>query len=244
MNSLFEQFEIDVYYIIMTKFFDVSITTVTIYLTSMMVIVIGMYKVSLYKATLIGGNNWQSVGEMIYEFIVDLIIEQVGKPGIIFFPFIMSLFLFVLTLNVMGLVPLSFTITGQLLITFSLAITIMIGITIWGFRIHGIKFLNIFVPSGIEAWLLPLLVFIEIMSYVLRPISLAVRLFANMLAGHLLIHIIGVAAIYLMKFYFIGILPWICVIAFMFLELGIAFLQAYVFVLLTLIYIANIINLH
>lgn len=244
MNSLFEQFEIDVYYIIMTKFFDVSITTVTIYLTSMMVIVIGMYKVSLYKATLIGGNNWQSVGEMIYEFIVDLIIEQVGKPGIIFFPFIMSLFLFVLTLNVMGLVPLSFTITGQLLITFSLAITIMIGITIWGFRIHGMKFLKMFVPSGIEPWLLPLLVFIEIMSYVLRPISLAVRLFANMLAGHLLIHIIGVAAIYLMKFYFIGILPWICVIAFMFLELGIAFLQAYVFVLLTLIYIANIINLH
>src|SRR4051812_9813376 len=109
MNSLFEQFEIDVYYIIMTKFFDVSITTVTIYLTSMMVIVIGMYKVSLYKATLIDGNNWQSIGEMIYEFIVDLIIEQVGKPGIIFFPFIMSLFLFVLTLNIMGLVPLSFT---------------------------------------------------------------------------------------------------------------------------------------
>ncbi|KAN0033202.1 hypothetical protein ACTFIV_011304 [Dictyostelium citrinum] len=244
MKSLFEQFEIDLYCIIITRFFDVSITTITVYLGLLMVIVIGMYKVSLYKATLIGNNNWQHIGEMIYEFVVDLILEQVGKPGILFFPFIMSLFLFVLTLNVMGLIPLSFTVTGQLLVTFTLAITIMIGITIWGFRIHGIKFLNIFVPSGIEPWLLPLLVFIEIMSYVLRPISLAVRLFANMLAGHLLIHIIGVAAIYLMQFYFIGILPWICVIAFMFLELGIAFLQAYVFVLLTLIYIANIINLH
>ncbi|KAM9967926.1 hypothetical protein ACTFIW_000847 [Dictyostelium discoideum] len=182
-----------------------------------------MYKASLYKATLIGENNWQNIGEMIYEFIVDLIIEQVGKSGILFFPFIMSLFLFVLTLNVMGLVPLSFTVTGQLLVTFTLAITIMIGITIWGFRIHGIKFLKMFVPSGIEPWLLPLLVFIEIMSYVLRPISLAVRLFANMLAGHLLIHIIGVAAIYLMQFYLIGILPWICVIAFMFLELELHF---------------------
>jgi len=243
MKSLFEQFELNVYSVKLTPFFDLSITTITIYLFGMIVIVIGLFTTVLSKATIIG-TKWQTISEMIYEFVVDLVLQQVGKPAIIFFPLIMSLFIFILSFNLIGLVPLSFTITGQFMVTFTLAIILMIGLTIYGFRLHGIKFLKMFVPSGIEPWLLPLLVLIEIMSYLLRPISLAVRLFANMLAGHLLIHIIGVAAIYLFQFYYIGFLPWIFVLAFMLLETGIAFLQAYVFVLLFLIYISNIIQLH
>nr|YP_209578.1 ATP synthase F0 subunit a [Heterostelium pallidum]AAU00593.1 ATP synthase F0 subunit a [Heterostelium pallidum] len=243
MKSTFEQFEITPYMVFISKYYDFSITTITMYIGCAIVIVIGLFSLMIYKATLIG-NNWQNFGELFYEFFIDLIIEQTGKPGILFFPLIFTIFLFVLILNVLGLVPLSFTVTGQIIITFSLAIILMIGITIFGFRVHGIKFINLFIPSGIEAWLLPLLIFIEFMSYCLRPLSLAVRLFANMLAGHILLHIVGGAAIFLFKYCYIGLLPWVFVCAFSLLEIGISFLQAYVFSILVVIYISNIIYLH
>nr|YP_001876536.1 ATPase subunit 6 [Cavenderia fasciculata]ABX45210.1 ATPase subunit 6 [Cavenderia fasciculata] len=243
MKSTFEQFEISPYLSMVTKYFDISVTTITMYLGCAIVIVIGIFSLMVHKATLIG-NKWQNFGELFYEFFIDLLLVQIGKAGILFFPLIFAIFVFILILNLMGLVPLSFTITGQIMITFSLAIIILIGLTIFGFRIHGIKFVNLFIPSGLNPGLVPLLVCIEIMSYLLRPISLAVRLFANMLAGHILLHIIGGAAIVLFQYFYVGLLPWVCVCAFSLLELGIAFLQAYVFSILVVIYISNIIYLH
>ena len=170
-------------------------------------------------------------------------------PIPIAFPFIFSLFMFVLFCNMLGMIPYTFTVTSHIIVTFALAIVIFFGVTIIGFVVHGIKYFNFFVPKGVPKALLPLLVIIEVISYLTRPVSLSVRLFANMMAGHTMLKVFGffVAGMFFSGNIFIsplGIAPLAFIVAFTGLEILVAFLQAYVFAILTCIYLNDAIHMH
>ncbi len=189
----------------------------------------------------------QSVAELSYEFVANMVRENVGSNGRQYFPFIFSLFMFILFANMLGMVPYSFTVTSHIIVTFALAIVVFIGVTIIAIARNGIHFFTHFMPAGVPMWLAPLIVPIEIISYLTRPISLSLRLGANMLAGHTtmkvfagfvgsLIGLGGAAAA-------TGILPLIMVTALTALEFLIAFLQAYVFAILTCLYLSEAVNM-
>ncbi len=186
-------------------------------------------------------GRWQSLGEMAYEFIANMIDENVGKEGQAYFPFVFTLFMFILFGNLLGLIPYSFTFTSHIIVTFALAALVFIGVTIIGIVRHGFHFLSLFVPHGVPKVLLLLLVPIEVLSYFIRPFTLSIRLFANMLAGHTMLAIFGgfVAAIGLL-----GIIPLGVDVLLIFLELLVAVLQAYVFTILTCLYLHDAIHLH
>lgn len=244
--SPFEQFELNVFYPIFGKNtnFDISITNTTITLIFAVSLIALLLVFSIYNAKVLP-SRWQSIVELIYKFVQTLIKEQTGARGQPYFPLIFTVFLFILFLNLIGLMPYGFTVTAQVAVTGTLALSFFIGLTIIGFKEQGISFLKLFVPSGIPMWLLPLLIVIEIMSYSLRPLSLAIRLFANMLAGHVLLHIIaGAALVALSKNILLAVAPWLFITAFMVLEIGIAFLQAYVFSILLCIYLHDSIYGH
>src|ERR1700712_5203762 len=188
----------------------------------------------------------QSVAEISYEFVANTIRSTAGAEGMKFFPLIFSLFMFVAVSNMIGIIPYNFTIASHLIVTAALAFLVFFTVLIYGFYKNGLKFFKLFVPSGIPIFILPLVVFIEVFSFFLRPISHSVRLFANMLAGHIALKVfagfipllagIGIAG------YFGAVLPLFMVIALTALELLVAFLQAYVFTILTCIYINDAIH--
>lgn len=187
-------------------------------------------------------TRMQSVAEISYEFVANMVRDNVGSAGQRYFPFIFSLFMFVLFCNMLGMLPYSFTVTSHIIVTFALAATVFIGVTIIGFAKHGFGFLKFFVPSGVPIALLPLLVVIEVISYLTRPISLSVRLFANMMAGHTMLKVFGAFVVGL------GVIggwaPLAFMVAFTGLEILVAFLQAYVFAILTCIYLNDALHMH
>lgn len=193
-------------------------------------------------------NRIQFVIEGIYSVVYRLINDNIGKAGKAFFPYIFTLFIFVLISNVIGLVPYSFTVTSHLIVTFALALMTFVGINIICVREHGINILSLFLPPGSSLLLALLLVPIELVSYFFRPISLSVRLFANMMAGHTLLKVIaGFAWTMLLAgggLLIAHIIPLIILVALMFLELGVAAVQAYVFTILTCIYINDAVHLY
>ena len=184
----------------------------------------------------------QLVTEMTYSFVAKMINDTAGSAAKPFFPFIFTLFMFVLFCNMVGMLPYSFTVTSHIIVTFALAAIVFIGVTIIGFIKHGIKYLELFVPKGVPFVLLPLIVIIEIISYLSRPVSLSVRLFANMMAGHTMLKVFGgfVISLGLLG----GWLPLGFSVALTGLEILVAFLQAYVFAILTCIYLNDALNLH
>ena len=194
------------------------------------------------KKKLLVPSKIQLVTEMSYTFVAKMINDTAGSSAKPFFPFIFTIFMFVLFCNMVGMLPYSFTVTSHIIVTFALAVFIFIGITIIGFIKHGIKYLELFVPKGVPLVLLPLIVIIEIISYLSRPISLSVRLFANMMAGHTMLKVFGgfVISLGLLG----GWLPLGFSIALIGLEILVAFLQAYVFAILTCIYLNDALNLH
>ena len=179
---------------------------------------------------------------MLYNFISKMISDTAGKKAKPYFSFIFSLFIFVLFCNMVGMLPYSFTVTSHIIVTLAFAMFIFIGVTILGFVIHGFKYLKIFVPSGVPMVLLPIIMIIEIISYLSRPVSLSVRLFANMMAGHTMLKVFGgfVISLGLVA----GWLPLTFSAALTGLEILVAFLQAYVFAILTCIYLNDALNLH
>jgi F-type H+-transporting ATPase subunit a len=213
-----------------------------------MVIAIGLVTLIMGLASasssLVPGR-FQLLGEMAYGFVANMIKENVGTEGMKFFPFIFTLFMFVLFCNMLGMLPYSFTVTSHLIVTFALAATVFVLVTAVGFAKHGIGFLKLFVPSGIPAVLLPLLVVIELISYLTRPVSLSVRLFGNMMAGHTMLKIFGGFVVGLSSAGLIplAIAPFALMVAFTGLELLIAGLQAYVFTILTCIYLSEAIHM-
>ncbi len=187
-------------------------------------------------------SKLQLIAEMFYTFVAKMISDTAGTKAKPYFPFIFSLFMFVLFCNMVGMLPYSFTVTSHIIVTLIMALFIFIAVTIIGFINHGFKYLSIFVPSGVPAVLLPLITVIEIISYLSRPVSLSVRLFANMMAGHTMLKVFGgfVVSLGILG----GWLPLSFSVALTGLEILVAFLQAYVFAILTCIYLNDALNLH
>jgi F-type H+-transporting ATPase subunit a len=191
-------------------------------------------------------GRMQSVAELSYEFVANTIQSTAGKEGMKFFPLVLTIFMFVLVANVIGLIPYMFTVTSHIIITAALALLVFLTVLVYGFYRNGLKFFRLFVPQGIPIYILPLIVFIEVLSFLSRPISHSVRLFANMLAGHITLKVfasfitllggLGIAGI------FGATLPLFMVVALTALEVLVAFLQAYVFAILTCIYLNDAIH--
>ena len=246
MASPLAQFEIKEIFPLSVNNINLSFTNSSLaMLLSSLFIIILMY-LGTRKIQLVPGKM-QTLLELSYEFIVEMISDNIGKEGIKYLPFILSIFLFILIGNLFGMLPFSFTWTSHIIVTFSIAFFIFIFVTVLAIFKHGIiKFLSFFAPSGVPKLMLVLLIPIEIISYLSRPISLSVRLFANMMAGHTLLKVIGSFVFVLgVNSYLIGgILPLAFLVALTGLEIVIAFLQAYVFAILTCLYINDAIHLH
>jgi len=188
----------------------------------------------------------QSIAEVSYEFVANTVRSSAGEEGMKFFPFVFTLFMFVLAANLIGLIPYSFTVTSQLIVTASLALLVFFIVVFYGFWRNGLHFLNLFVPKGVPVYILPAIVVIEVLSFVSRPVSHSVRLFANMLAGHITLQVFAGFIIMLAGFGVVGwfgaALPLLLVIMLTALEFLVAFLQAYVFAILTCIYLNDAIH--
>jgi len=194
-------------------------------------------------------NRWQSLLELLYLYILKMVFDNIPKKeGQYFFPFIFTIFLFILCLNLIGLIPYSSTLTAQLIVTFSISLIVFLGINIVGLRTHGISFLAVFLPAGSEGVLAFILVPIEFVSYVFKPISLSLRLFANMMAGHALLKIIAGICWSLATctgvFFLFQYIPMLILVFLIILEFAIALIQAIVFSTLISIYIHDVIFLH
>ena len=187
-------------------------------------------------------SRMQLISELCYNFIAQLLNDTVGAQGKRYFPFVFSIFMFVLIGNMVGMIPYQFTFTSHIIVTFALATVVFIGVTILGFVNHGIRFFTFFYIPGVPFYMHPLLIPIEVISYLSRPISLSVRLFANMLAGHTLLKVF--AGFVVSMPFFTGVLPLTFIVALTGLEILIAFLQAYVFAILTCLYINDAYHLH
>jgi F-type H+-transporting ATPase subunit a len=192
-------------------------------------------------------SRLQSAAELSYEFVATTVRSTAGSEGMRFFPFVFTLFMFILTVNFIGLIPYTFTVTSHIIVTAALAITVFLTVLLYGFYRHGFHFFNLFVPKGVPIYILPLIVFIEILSFISRPISHSVRLFANMLAGHITLQVFA-SFIILMGGamgaigWLGGVLPFAMIVVLMALEALVAFLQAYVFAILTCIYLNDAIH--
>ena len=182
----------------------------------------------------------QSLAEMSYEFVASNVRSTAGTEGLKFFPFVFTIFMFILVVNVVGIIPYAFTVTSHIIITVALALLVFFTVIIYGFWKNGLGFLKLFVPSGIPIYILPLVTFIEVMSFLSRPVSHSVRLFANMLAGHITLKVFGGFVVMLLgagTFAALSPLPLLMAVALTALEVLVAFLQAYVFTMLTCMYL-------
>ena len=225
-----------------------SLTNIGLYLLISIFIVIS-YSLLATNNNKIIPNNWSISQETLYSTVYSIVINQINtNKGQIYFPFIYSLFIFILINNLIGLIPYSFAPTAHFILTFSISFTVVLGATILGFQKHGLKFFSLFVPSGCPLALLPLLVLIEFISYLARNVSLGLRLAANVLSGHMLLNILGGFTYNIMNsgfiFFLLGLMPLLFIIAFSGLEIGIAFIQAQVFVVLSASYIKDTLELH
>lgn len=193
-------------------------------------------------------NRWQNVTEMVYEFVAGMLHENLGHEGRKYFAFVFSVFMIVLMGNLIGMLPYSFTYTSHIVVTGALALVVFLTATLIGFMRHGLHFLSLFLPAGVPLALAPLIVVIEIVSYLSRPISLSVRLFANMVAGHTMMKVFAGFSVMLAASSGIGlaasVIPLIVNTALVGLELLIAFIQAYVFAILTCLYLKDAVELH
>ena len=226
---------------------NISFTNSSLWMTITTVFILAFFTIPFLKSKKTNSvedlypSRLQVAAEMGFRFINNLIADTAGKEGKKFFPLVFSLFMFILFGNLFGMIPYSFTFTSHIIVTFGLALGVFIFVTLLGFIKHGLKFFSFFVIPGLPIYMLPLLIPIEVISYLSRPISLAVRLFANMLAGHTLLKVF---AGFVSALGFFGILPLVFIVALTGLEILIAFLQAYVFAILTCLYINDALHLH
>lgn len=223
----------------------IAFTNSALYMLLIVLLVSGLLIGATARSALVPGRL-QSVAEMSYEFVANTIRSSSGSEGMRFFPFVFTLFMFVLFANLIGLVPFSFTVTSQLIVTGALSLTVFFLVIGYGFYRHGLHFLNLFVPKGVPSYILPAIVVIEVLSFLTRPLSHSVRLFANMLAGHITLQVFAAFIIMLAGFGVLGwfgaVLPFAMVVVLFALELLVAVLQAYVFAILTCIYLNDAIH--
>jgi len=239
-HSPLEQFEIKPLISIQPGDLDLSFTNSALVMTIGVVLAITLLMFGTRRHALVPGRL-QSVAELSYEFIANMIRENVGQEGRKYFPFIFTLFMFVFFGNMLGMVPYSFTYTSHIIVTFAMALLVFVGVTVVGFKTHGLRFLGFLMPAGVPMFMAPLIIPIEVLSYFTRPVSLALRLFANMTAGHTMLKVF--AGLVVMAGVF-GVVPLALVVALTGLEFIIAFLQAYVFTILTCVYLNDALHMH
>jgi F-type H+-transporting ATPase subunit a len=207
---------------------------------------IGAYLILSTQKRALVPNRVQLVSEMLYEFVANMVSDSAGKAGMKFFPFVFSLFMFVLVANLFGMIPFFFTVTSHIIVTFALAMLVFVVVVVYGFWKNGLGFLKLFVPSGVPMYILPLVAIIEVISFLSRPISLSVRLFANVLAGHITLKVFAGFVVSMGGLGFLGwlgaLLPLTLTVGITALEFLVAVLQAYVFALLTSMYINDAIH--
>ena len=220
---------------------DISLNKAVVMMFVAVALVIGLL-VRAGSSRQLVPTRLQSLAEILVEFIRGIIRETMGQEGMRFFPLISSLFFFILFCNLLGLIPGSYTVTSQLVVTGVFAVGVYTLSVVVGFRFHGIRFLGILVPPGTPGWLIPLMIPIELISHLARPLSLSVRLFANMTAGHVILSVLF--GLTVAGGLLIGWLPFAFTVALYALELGIAFIQAYIFTILTCVYLGDAIHLH
>ena len=219
---------------------NISYTNSSLFMSLAIIFITLLLLLSIKNKSLIP-SRFQSISEIFYEFIANMVSDNIGDKGSKFFPLIFTLFTFLLFGNMLGMLPYSFTFTSHIIVTFVLAMFVFLLVTLLGIFIHGFKFFGLFIPKGVPMIMLPLMIPIEIISYLSRPISLSVRLFANMMAGHTMLKIF---AGFIVPLGIFGIAPLMVDVALTALEVLIAFLQAYVFTILTCLYLNESINLH
>ncbi|HEY1361468.1 MAG TPA: F0F1 ATP synthase subunit A [Xanthobacteraceae bacterium] len=225
--------------------FEIAFTNSALFMLIALCLILLLMLVATRSRALVPGRL-QALAEMSYEFIADTLRDTTGPEGARFFPFVFSIFMFILILNVIGIIPYFFTVTSHIIITVAFALLVFFTVVIYGFWRNGVKFLRLFVPSGIPIYILPLVTFIEVLSFLSRPVSHSVRLFANMLAGHITLKVFGGFVTMLGAFGLLGwvgaIVPLSLTVALTALELLVAVLQAYVFAILTCIYLNDAIH--
>jgi F-type H+-transporting ATPase subunit a len=239
MPDPIHQFEI--HRIIPIKIFgwDASFTNASLFMLLAVVLIAGFFVVSMQTRSLVP-SRLQSLAEVSYEFVANMLRESVGHAGMKYFPFVFTIFIFVFTANTLGLIPGFFTVTSHIVVTAALAAMVFLTVLVVGFAKNGVKFLQLFVPQGVPILILPLVVLIEIISFLSRPVSHSVRLFANMLAGHITLKVFGGFVVMLLgagTYAALAPLPLVMAIALTALEVLVAFLQAYVFTMLTCMYL-------
>ncbi|WP_421853293.1 F0F1 ATP synthase subunit A [Oricola sp.] len=219
---------------------DLSFTNSSLFMVLTVAATSGFLYLTTANRGLVPGRL-QSISELSYEFVASMLRDAAGSQGMRFFPLVFSLFMFVLVANLFGMFPYFFTVTSHIIVTFALAMLVIGTVVIYGFMKHGLKFLGLFVPDGVPGLLVPLVVMIEVISFLSRPISLSVRLFANMLAGHITLKVFAGFVVSLSAMGAVGIggaiLPLFMTVALTGLEFLVAFLQAYVFAVLTCMYL-------
>ena len=218
---------------------EIAFTNSAAFMLAAVIVITAFLVIGTARRSLVP-SRLQSAAELSYEFVASTVRSTAGSEGMRFFPFVFTLFMFILTVNMIGLIPYTFTVTSHIIVTAALAITVFLTVLGYGLLRHGLHFFNLFVPKGVPIYILPLIVFIEILSFVSRPISHSVRLFANMLAGHITLKVFA-GFIVLMGGslgaigWIGGALPFIMIVVLTALETLVAFLQAYVFAILTCI---------
>lgn len=240
-----QQFEIHKIIPLSIGSWDISYTNSALWMTIGLSVVCLFFYVSLKQEALIPGRL-QASAELAFTFLSDMVKTYIGREGLPFFPFIFTLFWFVLMGNLLGLIPYSFTYTSHIAVTFSLAIAAFFVANVAGFKKHGLGMFHLFLPKGIPIFLAPLMIIIEFISYIARPFSLSIRLFANMMAGHLILKLFASFSMMLAQssLAVLGVVPLLLNIGVTGLEFLVAVLQTYVFTLLTCLYINDAINLH
>ncbi len=218
---------------------DASFSKAALFMLVCVVIITLFLTLSTKRRAMVPGRM-QSIAELWYEFIAGMLQETVGPEGRKYFPFVFTLFSFIVMCNLLGMLPGSYTVTSHIAVTLALALTVFVLVTVIAIAKHGIHFLSFFVPKGVPAAMLPLVVVIEVISYFMRPVSHSVRLFANMTAGHTMLKVFGGFVVQMGVF---GVLPFALIVALTGLEVAIAVLQAYVFTILTCLYLNDAIHL-
>ena len=219
---------------------DASFTNSSLFMVLTVVAATALMVLAVRPRAAVPGR-WQLLAELSYEFIAKMVSDNIGKEGKPYFSFIFTIFMFVLFGNFLGMLPYSFTFTSHIAVTLTMALVIFLLVTVIAFMKHGMHFFSFFLPAGVPIFLAPLMIAIEVISYFTRPFSLSIRLFANMMAGHTLLKVVGG---FVFPLGFLGVVPVAGLVAITGLEFLIAFLQAYIFTILTCIYINDAINLH
>ena len=241
MAGPLKQFEVNTLVPVKLGGVDASFTNASLFMVIAVLAITFFLTMSMRRRSLVPGR-WQSLAELSYEFIAGMVRDNVGSEGRRYFPFVFSLFMFILFANMIGLIPFSFTPTSHIIVTFAMAIFVFVGVTAVAIIRHKLHFLSFFLPPGVPVVMAPVLIPIEILSYLSRPVSLSIRLFANMMAGHTMLKVFAGFIVPL------GIIggwaPLAVDVALTGFEFLVAFLQAYVFTILTCLYLNDAIHLH